>query len=74
METSETRKLNEVQISTYLKHSGEGVVRVTLPNSPPFAGKPHFVIRHTFSNAAEAGSGIQDLIEFYKYFDIDLTL
>lgn len=72
METNETRKLNEVQISTYLKHSGGGVVQVTLPNSPPFAGEPHFVIKHTFGNAAEAGRGIHDLKEFYKYFDFDL--
>lgn len=72
METKEIRKLNEIQISTYLKHSGEGVVQVTLPNSPPFAGDPHFVIKHSFRNASEAGKGIHDLIEFYKYIDFDL--
>lgn len=65
------QKLNEVRISTYLKHSGEGVVQVTLPDSPPFAGEPHFVIKHVFANAAEAGEGIHGLKEFYKYLDFE---
>ena len=71
METNET-KLNNVRISTCLKLSGKSMVRVTIPDSPPFAGKPHFVMDHVFNTATEAGEAIHGLKEFYKYFDFDL--
>lgn len=72
METNETQKLNKVQIATGLKLSGKSMVRVTIPDSPPFAGEPHFVMDHVFNTAAEAGEAIHGLKEFYKYFDFDL--
>ena len=72
METNETQKLNEVKISTTLKLSGKSMVLVTLPDSPPFAGEPHFSIDHIFGTAAEVGEAIHGLKEFYKYYDFDL--
>ncbi len=71
METNETQKSNNVRISTYLKFSGKSMVRVTIPDSPPFAGEPHFVMDHVFDTAAEAGEAIYGLKEFYKYYDFD---
>ena len=73
METNKPQKLNEVQISTCLMLSGKSKVRVTLPDSPPFAGEPHFVIDYVFTTAAEAGEAIHGLKEFYKYYDFDLV-
>lgn len=69
-ETNETQKLNKVQISTSCNYPNGWIVQVTLPDSPPFSKESHFVMKHVFKTALEAGKAIPDLKEFYKYFDI----
>lgn len=69
MTTQETQKLNETQISTYVKnaschHSLRGyIVRVSIPGTS-------FIAEHGYPNAEEAGEAIPGLKEFYRHFDM----
>ena len=69
MKTNESQKLNEIQISTYIKnasrhHSLRGyIVRISIPGTS-------FIVEHGYLTAEKAGEVIPDLKEFYRHFDM----
>lgn len=65
METKETQKLNEVQISTSYSNK-EFIVRVEIH------GTHSSTSYHIYETATAAGKAIPGLKEFYKYYDFDL--
>lgn len=65
METKETQKLNEVQISTSYS-AKEYIVRVEIH------GIYSITWYHIYETATAAGKAIPNLKEFYKYYDFDL--
>lgn len=71
METNKTQKLHEIQIETDFNYPRGYLVKVTIPTSGPYGGKPYFRKTHIYNTAAEAGEAIHGLKEFYKYFCFD---